>query len=163
MGGKLAGFLKYARPDPKKSWVVGSEAGISGSINMEVVASVKIDGSILWVKVSAGAYIKSASQETEDNKTEISANIKALVNDKDELMVNGSFEFNGLTIYAATFIEVGVKLDNSHKNGKNDGRNKDVDKEVDFKREHKAKGKLPLVDEWKPEPTKLFSVEKFLK
>lgn len=163
MGGKLSGFLKYARTDPKKSWLVDSEAGIKGSIEMEIIASIKIDGSVLWVKVTVGAYVKSGSKTTEENKTEISAAITAKVNEKDELLVNGSFEFNGLTIYAASFIEYGVNLNNTNKDQNSSVFDKNKNAEIDLKREHKASGKLECLDEWKPEPTQFFSVKEFLK
>jgi hypothetical protein len=163
MGGKLSGSLKYTRTDPKKSWLVDSEAKINGSINLEIIASIKIDGSVLWIKVTVGAYIKSGSKATEENKTEISAAITAKVNEKDELLVNGSFEFNGLTIYAASFIEVGVNLNNTDKDQNNSVFDNNTNAEIDLKREHKASGKLPCLDEWKPEPTQFFSVKDFLK
>jgi hypothetical protein len=68
-----------------------------------------------------------------------------------------------LTIYAASFIEVGVNLNNTDKDQNNSVFDNNTNAEIDLKREHKASGKLECLDEWKPEPTQFFSVKDFLK
>ncbi|NOR55399.1 MAG: hypothetical protein GQ531_04265 [Sulfurovum sp.] len=145
LGGSINGNLKFSRADDSKPW--SAEGKVGGKINIEILGSVKLDGSVLWVKVTAGAYFKSGSKVTENNKTEIAATLSAKTN-KDDILIDGNIEFNGMTMYFASYLEVG-KQETKSSNGHNDGgRGSDSHNVIDVKREFKAQGQWPLLDEW---------------
>jgi hypothetical protein len=149
IGGSIKGTLKYTKDDFKKPWK--AEGSIAGAINLEVVGEVRVEGSILWVSVAAGAYVKSGSKESIDNKVEVSANLTAKTKE-DDIIISGGFGFNGLTVYFASFLEISARGNKSNKDKKintSNGRQKKKAREIRIKRDFKAEGHFDVIDPWK--------------
>jgi len=158
MGGSIKGNLKFSRPDDKKPWT--AEGKIGGTISIELVGEVKIDGSVLWVKVAAGASFKSGSKADENNRTEIAATLSAKT-DKDDILIGGNLEFNGLTIYFAAYLEVGLSETKTTTAEEGGGYGTQNNTEISAKREFKSKGDWKLLDDWK-ESKNFGKVENFI-
>jgi hypothetical protein len=144
MGGNINGNLKFTKPNDINPW--SAEGNLSGAVNVEILGKVHLEGSVLWVSVAAGAYFKSASKESIDNKTEIKANLYASTK-KDKISIDGNLTFNGMTIYFASYLEIGKKniASNEESNG---GLQREQHAQLVTKREFEAKGKWELIDAW---------------
>ena len=158
LGGGINGNLKFSKLNANSPWEAKTE--LKGKVNIEILGKVHLKGSVLWVEFAVGAYIKSASKEDENNKTEIDATISART-EKNDIMIDGNLTFNGMTIYSAAYIEVGVKGETSQDNNDSDSLGQDSDAEIKAKRELKAKGSLPLLNKWEGS-TNFGKVENFL-
>ena len=147
MGGSIKGNLKASRQNLQKP--MNFEGKISGNINFEILTEIAVSGSIFTIKTRSGAQIKTGSEKNINEKVEIGANIEAKTNDKNELLLDGNIEFNGMAIYYSAYIEAsnGDK-DSMDKDKKRRGKDAEGFKEENiFKKE--VYGKVPILDSWK--------------
>lgn len=139
IGGGIDGVLKWTRKAKDNKYL--TEGSISGSVSIQLEGKIHAEGKVFFVKATVGAYVKNASTKSENEPTKIIASLFAKEADSGDMEVGGKLEFNGLTIYYASYAEVGVEVNESIDEDESRGK-------TSLKQEFKAEGNLPLLKPW---------------
>ena len=155
MGGGIKGSLNFKRAQSRWSY----EGMISGSVNIEILGKVHLEGSALWVSVAAGTYVKSASKDDIDEKSQITATLKADKRD-ESIALSGDISFNGMTIYYAAYLETSAKkVDNKEDNAGSIGKKKHIQTTVVV---FDSDDRWDLIDSWQSEEFRFKTLESLL-